>query len=262
MPKRIATKLKVMRKKAGPSAAKNHPGARPEPMCVSPQGTREPVEVVIQFACLSAGLQKKIISLMHSILDIGKAADKIYGGNQSPFICTYFSPIVNSIDLAQTFSSFQTVFYSTEELPILDGMFWPGHRGKLLSEVSFRNHSFTICALHYDMDQISEAWREVSAHIQFALSTWEDGGANVSSHNSVFQPQYWWEEPIYQKALTALDSKVDHLISAVPQITLKMNEWAENRRELVIEREAYEDILSGQAQEEIDVDIQQLSPIR
>lgn len=256
MPKRIAKKLKEMKEKAGPSAAKNHPGAMPEPKCVSPQGTREPVEVIIKFASLSAGLQKKIISLMQAILDIGKAADKIYGGNQSPFIYTYFSPIVNSIDLAKTLSSFQTVFYSTEDLPILDGVFWPGQRGKLLSEVSFRNHSSTIYAFHYNMEQTSEAWSEVSAHIQFALSTWEDGGADVSSPNSGFLAQYWWEEPIYQKALTALDSKVDHLISAVSQITWRMNEWAENRRELVIEREAYDDILSGCTEEEIDVDIQ------
>jgi hypothetical protein len=262
MPKQIVLKLKEMKEKKDPSPAKNHSEEFGNRFIVSSEETPKPVEVAIKFACLDAELQTKIISLMQAILNIGNAAGEVYLGTQPPFVSTYFCPIVNAIDLSRVLSSFQTVLYSSKELPILDGVFWPGLRGAMLSEISFKASNFTFYALNYDMDQTGEAWSEISARIQIALSTWSDERADIDFDNYGFPPEYWWEDPIYQNALIELDSKVDHVISLIPQIASKMNEWAEERRDLVIQQKAYEEILCGNAEEEIDFDTRQLSPFK
>ncbi|MGJ9420147.1 hypothetical protein ACHAC9_20695 [Massilia sp. CMS3.1] len=247
MPHEIAKKLREMK---NPRHRKNSFSEFCERFTKNVDDNNEPVEVVIKFASLDSHLQKKLLSLMRNIFEIGKAASKIYEGDECALSATYFCAISDPTDLVKTLSSFQTVLYSIDELPVRTSLFWPGE-GTILSETNFTPTRTTVYCLHHDLHLISDAWHELSIRLQISLSTWSES-TNVEQDKADNLPNYWRGQKAYRQKMNSFVSKIDHLISAMPQITLHMNAWAEERRELCIERENYEDILYGDAEEYID----------
>lgn len=197
------------------------------------------MKVPIKFASLGSETQKKLLSLMRNIFEIGKAASKIYEGGEDPLIKSYFCAISDPTDLIQTLSRFQTVLYLPDELPVHDNLFWPGE-GTMLSETRFTPTGTTVHCLHHDMHMISNAWRELSIRVQISLSTWSDDSVHIEQDDMDISSDYWPGEASYGREIKALISKVDHLICSMPEIASHMNTFAEAQRELLIQREEFE----------------------
>ncbi|MRV73562.1 hypothetical protein GJ700_17760 [Duganella sp. FT92W] len=201
--------------------------------------SNEPVKIMVRFSSMESHLQKKLLSLMQSILDIGRAAEKIYEQGESIAFKTYFCAILSPTDLVQTLSSFQFVYYSDQEVPIGASLFWPGS-GTVLSETHFTATGTINHCLHNDMETVSEAWEELTKLIRISLSTWTDESVQ-GQHDAKTSQDYCLWRADYSKEINVLNSKIDHVIAAMPQIAEKINAWADARRELFIERQNYED---------------------
>lgn len=138
-------------------------------------------------------------------------------------------------------SSFQIVRYADGEIPVSDSLFWPGG-GTMLSETHLTpTLSVIYCQNPHNTYPVSEAWQNLSIHIQNSLAMWSCESASIEDDGEINMWNYYHWKPAYQKAVKDLISKIDYLASGLPEIAKQMNAWAEARRELIIDRQSYED---------------------
>lgn len=244
MPKTIASKLKEMRSpnyRKGPEYGKETFDEFRERFRHTSDGDDESgksVEVVIKLSSMEERSQKKLLILMQDILDIGRAASKIQSKGESSEFKAYFCPVSNPTNLIQTLSSFQFVQYSSDETPVRESLFWPGG-GTMLFEALSMPAGTTIYGSHHDMETVDEAWHELSKLIRISLSTWSGESVNVEQVSASTSSSYSRWQTAYRKEMHDFISKIEHVRSAMPQISEKMNAWAEEWRELFIDQQDY-----------------------